>query len=85
MSQGKKYPPKAKQCVHNTFYVTDAAGNFVNPRIIEDMGQKIGSSYLKVKEFAAKHEDKIERAIKAGGGHVIVLNRCLFVCTLKTH
>ncbi|KAL9668155.1 hypothetical protein QQ045_002530 [Rhodiola kirilowii] len=57
--------------VHNTFYVTDAVGNPADPKIIEDVRQKIGLSNLQVKELPAMHQDKAERDVQGvgmGGG-----------------
>ncbi|KAM7494144.1 hypothetical protein LguiB_028753 [Lonicera macranthoides] len=44
----------------NVFYVTDAMGNTVDPKIIESVRQKIGSSNLKVKELPLIYHQKGE-------------------------
>lgn len=59
------------ETAHNTFYVTDSVGNPANPKIIQDVRQKIGLSNLKVKELPAIHKNKAERDVQAvgiGGG-----------------
>lgn len=45
----------------NVFYVTDAMGNPADPKIIEDVRQKIGLSNLKVKELPLINHREVER------------------------
>lgn len=54
----------------NVFYVTDVVGNPADPKIIESVRQKIGSSNLEVKELPLIYNQKAEsqdQAIGVGG------------------
>lgn len=55
----------------NVFYVTDAIGNPADPKIIESVRQKIGSSDLKVKELPPlvyhQEEEREEQAVGVAG------------------
>lgn len=44
----------------NAFYVTDAIGNAADPKIIEAVREKVGSSKLKVKELPVIYNEKAE-------------------------
>ncbi|KAK4797297.1 hypothetical protein SAY86_029623 [Trapa natans] len=44
----------------NIFYVTDAVGNQADPRLIEEVRQKIGLSNLRVKELPPLYHQKAE-------------------------
>lgn len=54
----------------NVFYVTDAIGNLVDPKIIESVRQKIGLSNLEVKELQLidhQHAEGENQAVGIGG------------------
>ncbi|CAI8589207.1 unnamed protein product [Vicia faba] len=51
----------------NVFYVTDVIGNQADPKIIESVRQKIGSSNLEVKELPLIYHEKAEREDQSGG------------------
>uniref|UniRef100_A0A7N0TV03 ACT domain-containing protein ACR n=1 Tax=Kalanchoe fedtschenkoi TaxID=63787 RepID=A0A7N0TV03_KALFE len=55
------------ETAYNTFYVTDGVGNPANPKIIEDVRQRIGLSNLRVKELPAMPQDNSERDVQAVG------------------
>lgn len=60
----------------NVFYVTDAIGNPADPKIIESVRQKIGQSYLKVKELPLIYHTKAEneeQAVGVGGAVLLSL------------
>ena len=60
----------------NLFYVTDAVGNQPDPRTIESVRQKIGLSYLKVKEvplICRKKDESEEEAVGVGGAVLLSL------------
>nr|XP_043609539.1 ACT domain-containing protein ACR8-like [Erigeron canadensis] len=42
----------------NLFYVTDAMGNRVDPKVIDSVVQRIGSTYLRVKELPLMYHQK---------------------------
>lgn len=51
----------------NVFYVTDVIGNQADPKVIESVRQKIGSSNLEVKELPLIYHEKAEREDQSGG------------------
>ncbi|KAL3499473.1 hypothetical protein ACH5RR_038566 [Cinchona calisaya] len=61
----------------NVFYVTDAAGNPADAKIIEGVRQKIGLNNLKVKElpliYHQKAEEKDEPTVGVGGAMLLSL------------
>jgi UTP:GlnB (protein PII) uridylyltransferase len=61
----------------NFFYVTDASGNPADPKLIESVRQKIGTSELKVKELPLLcHQKSVrddEPAVGAGGAVLLSL------------
>ncbi|KAJ1416050.1 ACT domain [Sesbania bispinosa] len=56
-----------KNMATNVFYVTDAIGNAADPKIIESVRQKIGSSNLEVKELPLIYHQKAETEDQAFG------------------
>jgi hypothetical protein len=60
----------------NSFYVTDAMGNNVDPKIIEAVRQRIGLSNLKVKELPLlchKNMESEEQPVGVGGAVLLSL------------
>lgn len=61
----------------NVFYVTDAAGNLADSAIIDDVRQRIGLNYLKVKELPLIYHQKAERdeetSVSVGGTMLLSL------------
>lgn len=51
----------------NVFYVTDAIGNPADAKIIESLRQKIGLSYLEVKELPLVNHQGMQREDQAVG------------------
>ncbi|KAL8200862.1 hypothetical protein R6Q57_012201 [Mikania cordata] len=51
----------------NIFYVTDAIGNHVDPKIIESVRQRIGPEYLRVKELPLTHGNQQKTQNEEGG------------------
>ncbi|KAE8724645.1 ACT domain-containing protein ACR5 [Hibiscus syriacus] len=59
----------------NVFYVTDAAGNIADPKIIESVRKKIGLANLKVKELPLIYYEKAESEAQAVGvGGAVLLS-----------
>lgn len=65
-----------RDMAHNVFYVTDAAGNPADPKIIEAVREKIGLGNLKVKELPLiyhQKEERDEQAVGVGGAVLLSL------------
>lgn len=65
-----------RDMAQNVFYVTDAIGNPVDPKIIEAVRQKVGLSNLEVKELPLIYHTKAEseeQAVGVGGAVLLSL------------
>lgn len=65
----------------NVFYVTDAAGNPADPKIIEFVRLRVGLNHLKVKELPlidkAKADSEEKRVIGVGGAVFLTIGSLL--------
>ncbi|XAR70397.1 [Protein-PII] uridylyltransferase [Bertholletia excelsa] len=65
-----------RETARNVFYVTDGSGNPADPKLIESVRQKIGTSSLKVNELPLIHHQRAEReepAVGVGGAMLLSL------------